>query len=218
MQIFHGDNQIASRADYLRARADVSSRGVQIIEIYGDVLTLSQLMLSLQNVSMFGDSNAVFIDGFFSRRPSSEKAAISKYLQAHPDLSVYFFDDSDVSIQLKGFPATSVRKFDLPKYLFAFLDQLTLDSLHQAFTGAAPEQVFSLLVRQMHNLILVSSGSSALPSWQAGKLRSLLPKFTKMDIFTAYRKLLEIDYRQKTSASVFDMAASLEIWVCALTV
>lgn len=217
MQIFHGDNQIASRAEFLRIRSDLSSRGIQIIEIYGDTLTLSQLMLSLQNVSMFGDSNAVFIDGFFSRRPGSEKAAISKYLQAHPDLSVYFFDDSDVSVQLKGFPPASVKKFELPKYLFTFLDQLTLTSLHQAFTGAAPEQVFSLLVRQMHNLILVSSGSTALPSWQAGKLRSLLPKFTRVDIFTAYKKLLEIDFRQKNSASVFDMAASLEIWVTSLT-
>jgi len=213
MIILHGDNQIASRQAFLALKQQAISAGKQVQEYSGDSLSLPQLVTAVESVSLFGTVNAVFVDGLFSRRPSNEKKTLIAYLSDHPKADISVWEHKDVAAQVKTFAPASVRKFDLPKYLFVFLEHFTLPGLKQALTGSSPEQVFSLIVRQVRSLIMVKDNAGNLPAWQAGKLKSQAAGYSTEKLISLYRKLLAIDRAQKTSASPYGMETALELWV-----
>lgn len=213
MLILHGDNQLASRQAFLDFKQQAVSAGKQVQEYSGDNLTQPQLVTAVESVSLSGTTNAVFIDGLFSRRPGNEKKALVAYLADHLKADITVWEHKDVAAQVKTFPPASVRKFDLPKYLFIFLERFTLSGLKQALIGSSPEQVFSLIVRQVRNLIMAKDNAAGFPAWQAAKLKSQAAGYSTEKLISLYRKLLAIDRSQKTSASPYGLETALELWV-----
>jgi DNA polymerase III delta subunit len=179
-------------------------------------MTLSEFLNAVGTGSLFGGEVQIFIEQFFARRPGKEKEQILEYFKSHPDVSVILWDSKDVSDQIKTLPPKLSVKFDLPKYVFQFLDALTLPLYQKALESAAPEQIMALLVRQMHNLLLVKFGAGKLPSWQASKLKPLAARFSEKRLRQSYKELLDIDYRNKTSGSVFDLSDNLQLWIVRL--
>jgi DNA polymerase III delta subunit len=218
MKVLHGEDQISSRRQLIALKTESRKKGNQLVELDGQNLTLTDLLNAVGTGSLFGGEVQVYIDQFFSRRPGKEKDQIVEYLKSQKDLGLVIWEGKDVSDQLKTFtPAISVR-FDLPKYVFQFLDSLTLPLFQKALDSAAPEQIMALIVRQMHNLLLVKEGAASLPSWQLSKLQPLAQKFSSAKLKQSYRDLLDIDYRAKTSGSVMDLAANLQLWIVRLHV
>ena len=200
MTILHGDNQIASREAYLTAKQQAQKQGLNIVDLSGDTLTLPDLTQAVESKSLFGSANAVFIENLFSRRPSNDKKQIVDYLlklvsplRLRGDQGVIcIWEPKDVSTQIKETPS---QRFDLPKHIFAFLDNPNLSTLHLALSTVPVEQLFASLATRVHKVLLGQGRTSK--------------KIDPID-------LLEIDYKQKTSSAPYDLTAALEIWLSKL--
>lgn len=199
MQIIHGENQTASRQYYLALRGQAEKAGKQLTQIAGADCTLGSLVTAAESVSLLGESSLVYIEGIFSRRPSNEKKQIIEYLQAHPQLDILCWEGKDIGAQTKGFPPANIKVFPLPKYLFDFLDTLSVDSYRKTIETAPVEQVFASVVTRIHKVLIGE-----------GKLKKPL---TTDQLVIAYNQLLQIDYAQKTSTSPFELATALEVWL-----
>mgnify|MGYP001565503277 CR=1 FL=1 len=187
MIILHGDNQVASRQQLTAAKQEAVKQGKQLVELGSDI-TIEQVVSAVESNSLFGSSNLVVIENLFSGRPSNDRKAVVAYLLAKPG-DVVVWEGKDVSAKIKEFDPQFVRRFDLPKYIFAFLDNPTPQNLRKCLETMPVEQVFASLVTRMH-------------------------KRGRADYLTG---LLEIDYAQKTSSAPYDLAAALEIFMVRLS-
>lgn len=216
MKILHGENTLVSRSRFLEYKTKAVTQGFLVQDLAGADLTLAKLNEHLNSTSLFEEKYHLFIDQFFSRRPSKEKESIIKFVLNNPDSPIVFWDDKDVSLQVKGFPSTVVERFELPPYLFRFADTLTVPSFHQALTVAAPEQVMAILVRQLHNLILVKHKKGTFPAWQQAKLIKQAAQFSDAKLLKSYRNLLSIDFKIKNSLLPYDLTTAIEVWLVSL--
>lgn len=215
MIILHGDNQVASRAQLTLAKQAAVKSGKQVIELEGDV-TLDQVVTAVESNSLFGNTNTVVIENLFSGRPSNQRKAVADYLLKNISSDIVAWDGKDISTKIKEFDPLVVRRFDLPRTVFKFLDDLSLSSLELALQVTPAEQILALLAGHLHKLILVKESVANLPSWQIAKLNSQVTKFSLEKLKQMAHKLLEIDYAQKTSASPYELATGLELWVARL--
>lgn len=213
MIIIHGENQIASRNLYLQLKKQAEIAGKQIVTLSGSDLTLSEVMFSSQSQSLLGSTNFVCLEEFFSRRPSTEKQKITEYLAKNPTLDIVSWDSKDLSTALKLFPPALIKKFDLPKYIFTFLDSFSLPQFEQSLSSAEPEQIIVLLSRRIHDLIIVKTGLGNYPTWQLTKLKSQSNKYSLADLLKMHQGLLQIDYKQKLSLSPQSLTDSLRLWL-----
>lgn len=187
MIILHGDNQVASRQQLTTAKQEAAKLGKQLIELGSDI-TVEQVVSAAQSNTLFGNSNLVVIENLFSGRPSNDRKAVVEYLLKTSG-DVVIWESKDVAAKIKDFDPQLVRRFDLPKYIFAFLDNPTPQNLHKCLESMPVEQVFASLVTRMH-------------------------KRGRADYLT---ELLKIDYAQKTSSAPYDLAAALEIFMIRLS-
>lgn len=213
MKIIHGEDQVTSRRQLIQLKSEAKQKNDQLAELDGQNLTLTELINISGTDSLFGGSMHIFIEQLFSRRPGKEKDQIVDYLKKHLDLPIVIWEGKDVSDQLKTFPSQYIVKSDLPKYVFQFLDALSLPLLQKTLANVSPEQIMALLVRQMHNLIMVKTGQTSLPSWQVSKLKPLSAKFSLPLLLSQYSKLLDMDFHHKTSSSSMDLSGNLQIWL-----
>ncbi len=213
MQIIHGDNQTASRQLFLTKKHEAQKSGQNIAELPGANLTLSQLQGSLSSTTLLGQESAVFVEGFFSRRPSNEKRSIVEYLKSNPNLPIIFWDGKDVTPQLTTHNPQHILKYDLPKHIFQFLDNLQLTTYHLALKSTDPEPILALLARRIHDLILVKEKRGKFPSWQASKLELQAKKYTHLHLTTYNSQLLDIDFKNKSGDLPYDLAVALELWL-----
>jgi hypothetical protein len=210
MLIIHGDDQVASRQFLLETKQAEVIKGLEIIQLDGDNLTLSDLYQYVDTKNLLGETNCIAIEGFFSRRPSAEKKKITEQLVKWSTENLIFWDGKDIGVQQKEFDSKIIKKFDSPKHIWKFLDTLALSDLELALENTAPEFVFTMLVGQVRKLITKGAG---LPGWQAGKIKQMAKNYTDEQLLMMHRALLDIDYRQKTSAASYDLRIALELWV-----
>ncbi len=215
MIILHGENQVPSRQQLLEVKHQAVKAGKQLVELEGDS-SMDQIRAVVESNSLFGSSNLVIIENLFSSRPSNLKKAVGEYLLRHTEAEIVIWEGKDVSTKIKDFDPRLVRRFDLPKYVFKFLEDLSLTNLQLSLHTAAPEQILALLASHLHKLILVKEGVANLPSWQLGKLKYQVTKFSVQQLQDLIAQLLDIDYAQKTSSLAYDLATALEIFVIRL--
>lgn len=177
MMVIHGEDQIKSREYFLELKAQKPG---DIID--GDSLTLSNLKSRLEAVSLFGETQNIYIENLFSRRPSNEKKAIIELLETKNPGNLVLWERKAVVTNLEN------KKFDLPKYLFAFWNNPTVKNLHLALKASAIEQIFAGLVTKAHN--------ARNREW--------------------ITSLLAIDYKQKTGNSPMGLVSALEVWLAKL--
>lgn len=181
MIILHGDNQVVSRQALLAAR-----EGKPVLEFMGSDLSLDPLVNAVETDSLFGQANTVIIEGIFSQRVSVNKKTIVEYLESHQNSDIIIWESKDVSTQLKNFK--NIQKFDLPKYIFNFLDNPTISGLHQVLQTMPAEQILASLGTRAHKRANIK--------W--------------------LQKLLTIDYQLKTGNLPYDLTTALELWCAKL--
>lgn len=205
MTIIHGDKQVASRDKYLELKLAAAKQGLNIIEFSctgGDPPTLTDLIQSVESKSLFGSANAVFIDSLFSSRPSTLKKELIKYIESNQEKNIVIWEPKDVTSQLKAISSKLIAKFDLPKHIFAFLDNPSLESFQQVLKVAPVEQIFASLCTRLHKVLLGT-----------GRFNR---QFTFAQLSQMNTELLEIDYAQKTSSRPYDLTTALELWLIKL--
>ena len=174
MLVIHGENQIASREYFLELRTQKQG---DILD--GDTLTLSELQSKLSAISLFGESQNIYIENLYSRRPSNEKKAIIDYIESKNPVNLIIWEHKGVTTKAEN------KNFEMPKYLFAFWNKPDIKSFHLALQVAVVEQIFAGLVTKAHR--------------------------EKNTIWL--NDFLLIDYKQKTSASPYELKTALEIWI-----
>jgi|GEM_PF-3501703 len=216
MNIFHGDNRLASRQAFIEIKSQCRKEGFQVNDLNGSTLIYSDLIKATESISLLGTINAVFIEDFFSRKTSNEKKLITEYLTNHLENPIYILETKDQSLQLKSFSEKVVKKFSLPKHLYSFLDTFSLDGLELALLSSAPEQILVLLSTHVHNLIMVKENCSDLPSWQKSKLIAQAGGYSLKHLISFNKLLLEIDFKQKNSLLPYPLSTALELWTTSL--
>jgi len=87
----------------------------------------------------------------------------------------------------------------------------------QLNSGTSPQYVLNMIIRQFRLLILTIDGEADnLASWQKNKLAGQATKFGREKLIRVYRTLLEIDIKQKTSSSPFDLNSELDLLILGL--
>lgn len=142
MIILHGDNQVESRKVWIEAK-----KNKQVLEFDGAVLTVADLANAINTVSLFEQSNSIFIEGLFGRRVSTERKDLISYLEKHPDADITIWEGKDISTQVKDLPN---RNLELPKYIFKFLDSPTIEGLHLVLQTMPVEQILASLATRAH--------------------------------------------------------------------
>lgn len=199
MIILHGEDQLSSRNKLSELTNQARARGDTIINLPGDSLTLEQLIQVSANDSLFGNNTFLVIESIYSRRPSEDKKILTEYIELNQKGIAVVWEPKDVSSQLKTIDARLIAKFDLPKHIFKFLDNPSLETLHLALSTAPVEQVYASLATRLHKVLL----------GQGRFTRKL--SFDQLSAMN--HDLLAIDYRQKTSSAPYDLTAALELWL-----
>src|SRR3989344_3842949 len=167
MTILHGDDQIASRKNFLDLKDRAQAAGKQLVDLDGAHITLPDLVTAAESTSLLGTSNAVFIENLYTRRPSNDKKALIDYLETHSVSDITVWEPKDVTAQLKALSLKQITKFDLPKSIWKFIDTWDLTAYHQALASNDPEQILALLAKRLQDLLLVQEGvTDAFASWQ----------------------------------------------------
>lgn len=139
MLIIHGENQIASREYFLELR---TKNPGDILD--GDIMTLVELRALLESTSLFGETQHIYIENLYSRRPSNAKKEIIEFLESANPANLVIWEHKAVTTKAEN------KNFEMPKYLFAFWNKPTLKNFHLALQVAAVEQIFAGLITGAH--------------------------------------------------------------------
>jgi len=225
INVFYGENHSLSRATLNEVIDLAKNKGKEILRLEGKSLSITDLALALESESLFKSDRLVVIENLFGLAKSIQKDELLKYLARNLDKEILIWEEKDLSPTiLKSYSnGFNFKKFKLPAFIFNFLDQLApdkknanLNNYHQCLTHGDSQMIFLMLVRQIRLLILAFEGEkflSSLAPWQRSKIIKQSKKFSLEKLKKIYKKLLEIDFQQKTSITPFDLASTLDLLI-----
>ena len=225
--ILHGENHLASRNQLEALKKE--QKNEEILSWDGKKITLNDLIQALEAPSLLASSRLVVIERFFSLKKSEEKQKMITYLvENQKKVNLLLWEDEEVDkTTLAQFSGAKILLFKKESVVFKFLESLKpgcteemLVLLKKVQDREIPEIIFSLLVRQLRLLLLISSEPKEeaedlkrLATWQKEKLARQAKDFTQKKLISSYHELLEIDYQQKTGQNAFDLKKTLEIFI-----
>ena len=105
MLIIHGENQIGSREYFLELR---TQKPGDILD--GDQLVLNDLQSKLSASSLFGESQTIYVENLFTRRPSNDKSDYRILESANPT-NLVIWEHKAITTKAEN------KNFEMPKYL-----------------------------------------------------------------------------------------------------
>lgn len=157
-------------------------------------------------------------------RPLDEKNRILNYLKALPaDTDLILWEGKKIDGRVfSPFKNAKVQLFKTPAIIFKFLEsirpgnqKMMLSLLENCAKTEPIELIFYMIVRQFRQLLLVKDlgkkGVTRLASWQYSRLTNQADCFTLDKLLKIYKKLLEIDWQQKTGQTAFDLKRAIEL-------
>jgi hypothetical protein len=136
--------------------------------------------------------------------------------------TVVIYYDSDIPPTfLKKMPQDfKMEKFDIPKILFTFLENLypgnserAIKMLHALTETDAVELVFYFVAKQMRDLywVITEPDKTGFPDWKLRKLKSQAMKFDIDTLKKIISELAELDIKVKTSKT--ELTPSLDLLI-----
>ena len=218
MLVIHGENITASRQ---RLTGQLKSFSGEIIRLDGKKITLTELKQALESSSLFGSDRLVVIENLFSRPASKIRDKLLQYCKDNQPQNLIIWDRKKIDGRaLTAFK--QAEKFEIRPIIFKFLESLTphnqknnLGLLHQCLQQDPVEMIFYMICRQARLLILAHDlGEKGLPNmvpWQKTKLVRQANRFSLKQLLHLYKKLLIIDYQQKTGQAAFSLNHQLDL-------
>ena len=222
IRLIHGSDTAASRK---KLQDTVNNINGETVYFNGNNLTLSELLLANEAASFFSSAKTIVIENFFKGVKQKEKDLIFDYVRKESGQNlIVFWEDREVSSKDKLFKKEEIFKYDFPKLLFKFLDDLgkqpagvMLNYFHSLRKEKEAELIFALIVRQFRLLIMMSDAkivaSGKLAPWQITKFRQQAKNFPADSLMQNYRALLNIDYRLKSGLTPFKMDQLIDIFL-----
>lgn len=226
--VFSGDDIVSSRKAFLEAIDAFRLKNFEVSKFSGKDLSIEILETFSNPTSLFGEKKVLAIEGLLSGIKSKEKENVIKRIQSLLDspcgeagCTIIIWENREFNKfeQPKFGSGFVFKNFKLLSILFEFMDKIApgkandnLTLLHKVCEAVDPQYLFLMLVRQIRLLILASDNEvSDIPSWQSGKLIRQAKIFKKEELHKIYKNLLDIDFRQKTSGSPFDILGELDL-------
>lgn len=215
IKILHGDNVVQSRKRLTEILEKARKEGAEIVYLDGTKVTITEVRSALESGSLFGESRLVVIENL------KEKPEILTYLKKEKfDNDLILWEPKEIKREI--LPGAEMEVFKLAPLIFSFLESLkpgnfkeSLRLLSELKKGEEPEMIFYMLVRQFRNLILTrdlgASSLSDLALWQQKKFLKQAENFSLEQLLEIYRKLLEIDFKQKTSSDPYSLSSRLDL-------
>ena len=130
MLIIHGEDSVASRNYFLSLPHTTILDGQQI--------TIDDLYTALNNTSLLGETTTIFVENLFSKKP------LVAFLQTNIQADIVVWEKKTVTTDLPN------KRFDLPKYIFKFLDNPSVELLHLCLKSSPAEMLFASLATRAH--------------------------------------------------------------------
>lgn len=215
IKILHGDNIVQSRKRLTEILEKARKEGTEIVYLDGTKVTITEVRSALESGSLFGKTKLVVIENL------KEKPEILTYLKKGKfDNDLILWEQKEIKREIIS--GAELEIFKLPPLIFSFLESIrpgsskeSLRLLSELKKGEEPEMIFYMLVRQFRNLILArdlgASGLFDLALWQQKKFLKQAENFSLGQLLEMYRKLLEIDFKQKTSSDPYSLSSRLDL-------
>lgn len=231
MIILHGENIVASRQALHDKIDSLKEKEVdEIVSLDGIKLTLTEVKQALESTSLLGKARLVVIENLLSSPKNKQKEEIVNYLEKiDKKISLILWEKKELSrSSLKKLASRgTVELFKIAPIIFRFLDSISLQNkkntltlLHQCLKADSPEMVFYMLCRQARYLILAKDlglkGLAGLASWQQTKFLRQAEKFSLEQLLGLHKKLLRIDYEQKTGRASLPLSSQLDLLIADL--
>lgn len=224
--IFSGEDIVSSRNAYIDQIEFLKKQKQEIGHIPAKEINDELVESVFGGSSLFGLSRAIATEKFFSGQKSKTKDQTLEKILSFPQAVLIDWEEKEFTKAAINKPrgVFIVKNFALPKILWKFLDELSpenktqnLQALHKIILSLEPHFIFSMIIRQFRLLILTIDGEADnLASWQKNKLAGQATKFGREKLIRVYRTLLEIDIKQKTSSSPFDLNSELDLLILGL--
>lgn len=221
--LIHGDDIVFSRNFFIKERQEKKDS----YSFSGDNIMLTDIVQITEGNSLFGTTKTIFIEELLAKKKlSKETEEIINYLNKNNNNIELFLWEGKILTpkQLSLFPKSLVKLFKLPQTVFTFLDELKPNSgaklislFHQTLKNSEAEFIFYMLIRQFRLLIALSSNSKdnidevkRLSPWQKSKLQKQANLFSISNLANTYKKLYEIDLKQKTGKLNLNLTQSID--------
>lgn len=221
--ILHGDHVARSRAR-LQTIIDQARQAQKSITRLDAKRSQTPLLEStLGNPNLFFQSQLIIIEELHSQPITKQKdwAKIIANLDQTNLLEIVLWEKRALTAtMLKRFPQASVEEFRVESTLFDWLDSLgnnqdpskKIELLQKARASEDEYFCFLMLIRQIRLMIQCKSGHQLkAPPFVINKVRSQASHFSTHQLLALYQKLLEIDYRQKTSRQTLSLSQELDL-------
>lgn len=225
MLILHGENTVLSRHQLTNFSQRFQG---EIVLLDGEKINLTDLKQAVESRTLFGQKRLVVIENLLTRRPSSAKDKLLKYLKEEKSTNLIIWEKKTIDGRnLIPFRFAKIEKFVIPSIIFKFLDSFSPDNkknalnfFHQSLRQEAPEMVFYLLSRRVCELMILKDlGTKELSNradWQKAKLAHQAKNFELKKLIFIYQLLLKIDWQQKTGRAPFPLASQLDLLLASL--
>jgi len=226
MLILHGDNIVASRKVLNQEISQAKAKDKEVIRFNGRKLTPTELQQALESKSLFGSERLIVVENLLSSPPSKTRTDLVSYLKKNLFENLILWERKEIK-RVTGFIKAEIQLFKLPPTIFQFLDSLapgerkhSLPLLHTCFNQDSAEMVFYMLARQIRFLIIANDlgekGLNNMANWQKAKLTRQAKKFSLSQLLFFHRKLLKIDWQQKTGQAPMPLSSQLDLLIASL--
>jgi len=225
MVILHGENTVLSRHKLIGFTQNFKG---EIVRLEGGKMSLTDLKQAVESSSLFGQKRLVIVENLFTRRPSTDKEKLLKYLKEQKSTNLIIWERKTIDGRsLVSFRFAQIEKFVIPAIIFKFLDSLSpnnkknaLNFFHQILRQEPPEMVFYMLTRRIRNLLIVKDlgekGLEKMAPWQKAKLARQAKQFNLKQLLFFYQNLLRIDWQQKTGRAPMPLISQLDLLIASL--
>lgn len=223
--IIHGDNLAESRNHFL----ELKQKQKDAVSFDYKNVTLTDLVQNIEGSALFSDSKTIFIEEFLTKLKKTDKAAkeiLDFIVKSSKENNIILWESKEIlKKDLYSLKNADIKIFKLPKNIFIFLDNLSpnnsrnmLKLFHNALESGIKEEIILFMLQRQIRLLLSLSDSGEksideverLAPWQTGKLQSQSRLFTVSDLKKIYRRLYEIELRQKTGALSLSLSQSID--------
>jgi len=208
--ILHGENSTESRNAFSDLKKNES-----VLSIDGTTATVQTLSEKLEGQGLFGETQIIVIENLFSKKKGSKDVeTLVSYISTHEkDNKIVLWESKQLSLkQLHFFTGATVKKFDLPKEIFAFLESLypqngkkAIALFQSVLQTEDAEFVFFMMVRQVRMLLSLLEEENEtidevarLAPWQKGKLVKQAKSFGKENLLVFFSSLFAVEKKLKT--------------------
>lgn len=228
MIIIHGDYHLESR-NFLNseiARLKASGKNPHYLE--GEKLTVSDLETSFLTTSMFQEDFLV-IEKLLTRPSSRAKELCLNLLINHQGKKEVLLWEAKALPKTQLSPLDvikpSVKLFKLPMPIFNLIATFSprqkdslLANLHSIVNQDNEQFLFSLLAKQIGNLIVAKSAPNqlSLAPWQKSKIMRQANDWSLPQLISTHTRLLEIDHSIKSGRSSLDLISHLDLLIMEL--